>query len=565
MLLTPDLLNLPSGYALHALKTTDREIQAILSSTADQAACPSCHTLSSRLHSHYLRTLHDVPSGGRRVILQVRSHKWRCSAHHCPRRVFAERLDPLAPAWAHMTTRLVTAMQAIGLSTNGNGGARLAHRLGMDTSATTMLHRIMAVPDPHAPPPEEIGIDDWSFRRGKRFGAIIVDLHHHTILDLLPDRDAVTVARWLAAHPTIRVVSRDRSREFARAITLGAPQAQQVLDRFHLLRNLVETLPLILARCFADVRRTLPTALEPETPPMLTEVLSYAESVPERGPWKPALTARAEAQRLAHQVERMERYARMQQLKQEGVSNEMISQQMGMTLRTVRRWLTHFRPDNHRRKRASEFDRYAEYVRERWDAGCHQGSGILREIRAQGFTGSSKTLYQHLRPLRRQEPGTSTGAAGKTLAHHHPTIIPTNEAVAATHRYTLTQTQWLFVTWPDELTSEERDTLAVLCHAHSTLASIYDLIQRFRTLLHTHPEASAILTWVQGCETSHVQELVRFAKGLREEWEPVVNGFTHAASNGQAEGFVNKLKLIKRQHYGRAGFALLRKHALLAG
>ena len=459
-----------------------------------------------------------------------------------------------------MTTRLIQAVQAIGCATSGEGGARLAKRLCIATSPSTILNRLMELPDPAFSPPEEIGLDEWSFRRRKRFGTIIVDLQRHRILDLLPDKESATVARWLKAYPTIRLVSRDRSREFADAIREGAPQAIQVLDRFHLLRNLVDLLPSILARCLAELRRA---AKQEEAPRPLEEALPAPLPPPlPDGPWKPPLSRPAEARRLARQAERNARYAQACTLQKAGWTDEAIGKQMGLSLRTVQRWRHSFRTDTHRRNRASEFDRYAAYVRRRWEDGCHNGLTIWGELKAQGYAGSSRMVYRYLQSLRQAVPSPSSGALH--LVSSHVTLeAPTAEQMASLGQYTLPQLQWLFVCWPEELTLEERKYLAWLQEAHSSLATIYRPVQHFRRLIGGRA-GHELEHWVQQCLDSHIRELARFARGLQAEWEPVVAGLTHPASNGQTEGCINRLKTIKRQMYGRAGFPLLRRRVLHA-
>ena len=165
-----------------------------------------------------------------------------------------------------MTTRLTQALFDIGRATCGKLGARLAARLGMPTCWMTILRRIMAVPTPPVGLVSQLGLDDWSFHRQKQFGAILVNLETHRILDLLPDRSADTAATWMQAHPEIELVSRDRSKEFAAAVAQGAPQAVQVLDRFHLMQNLVEQVDVVVSRCVAELRRGRPLPKRPESP-----------------------------------------------------------------------------------------------------------------------------------------------------------------------------------------------------------------------------------------------------------------------------------------------------------
>jgi len=136
--------------------------------------------------------------------------------------------------------RTQEVMRAVALAVGGEGGARLIARLRLRVSAPTLRRLIRHVEVPRVPPPRVIGIDDFALRRRHQYGTVIADLEDHTIIDLLPDRTASTVAAWLRQQPQVEIVSRDRSPEYARAITEGAPHAMQVVDRWHLLHNLRE-------------------------------------------------------------------------------------------------------------------------------------------------------------------------------------------------------------------------------------------------------------------------------------------------------------------------------------
>ncbi len=372
----------------------------------------------------------------------------------------------------------------------------------------------------------------------------------------MPDREVDTVAAWLGQHPTIELVSRDRSREFARAIAQGAPQAIQVLDRWHLLKNLTEILPPILGRCFAELRRSLQRELEaPSTQP--ARVIPFQPL----STWKAAPSRQAEARRLARQEERNARYAQVRDLRELGWTSEEIANQLRMNARTVRHWLHGFRTDTRYSKRAHPFDRFAPYVWERWQEGCHNGTRLWQEVVAQGYTGSIKSVYQFLRPLRQglrpESPTTAALASARSLSADQPRL-PLRSPL---DRYTLTQVQWLLVRDPESLTASEEAHLTWLCDRQETLATLYALVQAFRRLVKER-RGNELEVWAQACETSGIRELKRFATHLLTEWEPAVAGLTLPESQGQTEGQVHKLKLLKRQMYGRAGFALLRKRVL---
>jgi transposase len=435
-----------------------------------------------------------------------------------------------------MTDRCIAAVQHLGLFVNGEGGVRLGQRIGITTSPTTLLRRVMDLPDPDFPAPIRIGLDDWSYRRRKRFGTILVDHDLRCVIDLLPDTEVPTVAGWLRKRPSVRRISRDRSNEFATAVAEGAPQAIQVLDRWHLLKNLTDLLPTILA---PSVRRLRPTQV-----PVLPPEPDY----PDPTQWKPDASPSVETKRLAHQQERNAQYDRMLALRQQGFTVPQIAQQMAMSKRTVTRWLASFRRDTRQRKRRSIFDPYATYVLTRWQQGCRNGAQIYRELVQQGFPGSERFVYRFLHALRRQ-------------GHQAIAAMPSPETLSPVQRYTLTQLVWLLVRFPTELSEAERQDVAWFCEADPIIASAAELVQALRRLLRTRQEGQ-LAAWATACEVSPIPELHRFVRHLRQEWPQAVAASTQPESQGLVEGFITKLKLIKRQTYGRAGFLLLRKRVL---
>ncbi len=197
------LFALPDGLEVAETSVTGQILTLFLVATAPTAMCPLCGHASLHIRSSYTRHVADVPCAGRQVQLLLRVRKFRCDTTDCSRRVFAERLVPFIEPWARMTTRLSQSIEAIGLATCGELGARFAPRLGIVTSPTTILRRTMTLPPG---PPEQVsqlGIDDWSFRRGRRFGTMLVNLATHEIIDLLPDREIETAQSWMKGHHTV--------------------------------------------------------------------------------------------------------------------------------------------------------------------------------------------------------------------------------------------------------------------------------------------------------------------------------------------------------------------------
>ena len=292
-------LPLPEGMLIDQVQITETGLHIAVVATHPTSRCPLCSKESSSIHSSYRRSVRDVSCGGRQVQLALTVRKFFCRNALCPRKVFTERMPQFVEPWARMTIRHCQALQSIGLATCGKGGARLAARLGMQTTRQTILRRIMDLPDGSAGSVVYVGIDDFAFRRGYRFGTILVNLESHRVVDLLPDRRAETAARWIRQQPDVMVVSRDRGGEYASAASEGAPQAVQCADRFHVVKNLTEAVQVLLARCQAEILTSLKTE-ESQQDQQCQPVISIEE-------WRPPEPAHVEKVRLAR---RAGRYAR---------------------------------------------------------------------------------------------------------------------------------------------------------------------------------------------------------------------------------------------------------------
>jgi transposase len=515
-------------------------LQAV--STQVYSPCPLCGVFASRIHSRYTRLLADLPCSGLRVCLMVQVRKFFCEVKTCARKIFTERLAPFIEPWARVTTRLFQSAQAIGLATGGMLGARLADRLGIHTSWMTLLRRIMALASEPVKQVSELGIDDFSFRRGKKFGTILVDMQSHKVIDLLPDRKAETAAAWMKAHPEIELVSRDRGTDYATAARTGAAQATQVADRFHIMKNLAEAVEKALLRCWPEVRQ----AERQEATHQTSQENHLLPSVEE---WRPPPTPSSQKAQEMRRAERMDCYQQILELHEKGMSVPKIAQQVGKGVRTVRRWLANgsIPQGQHRRKKHSRFETYAPYVLERWKHGYRNGQRLWQEIKSQGYQGSTRQLYHFLKALRCEQ----VAMESETTPDSPKKKVSAREAV------------WLFVRDPADLDDDERQSLAALGQASSTASTLYQLVQEFRHMLH-HREGEKLDGWLAKVKESRMDELLSFASGIEKDKAAVVAGLTLPQNNGLVEGKVNKLKLIKRMMYGRAEFPLLRQRVLHA-
>lgn len=533
---TPQFFPLGDGLELTQVEQHGEQLVLHVTAIAPSALCPLCQQPATHLHSRYRRVVKDLPCAGQQVRLILHVRKFFCGTVECVRKVFAERLPHLVAPWAQMTARLSEALQTIGLATCGRLGARLAGHLGITTSWMTIVRRIMALPTPPAEHVECLGIDDFAFRRGRTFGTVVVDLNSHQIIDLLPDRQADSAAAWMAAHPEITHVSRDRGAEYASAASTGAPQAVQVADRYHVCQNLSDAVQKLLARVLTELKEA--------SQKTDGTVHVHEETVVSVEEWRPDPGTHVAQTTAIHRAERDARYQQAVQLREQGCSNEEIARQLRVNARTIRRWFEQGgAPDSRpRRKQQSDFDSYAPYVLKRWQDGERNGTRLWEEIVAQGYPGSQRMVYRFLKTLKKTEV--------KPTAEAHPVIHYTSIAAVC-----------LFMRHPDKLDEGEQMDLAALRQVHPDLETAYRLTQDFLQMLRKR-EGERLDAWLALVHQSGLPELKSFAHGVEQDKAAVQTGLTSAINNGQTEGHVTRIKLIKRMMYGKAGFALLRQRAL---
>ncbi|MFI6468570.1 ISL3 family transposase [Streptomyces sp. NPDC050538] len=488
------------------------------------SSCPDCGRFSDRVHDRYQRRLKDLPLAELGFVIRLTVRRFICGAADCPRRTFAEPFSQLTVPHARFTTRLNHALERVGLALAGRAGARLAAQLGFGVGRMTLLRRVIALPDPKFRSPRVLGVDDFATRRGQTYATVLTSVEDHRVVDVLPTREAGPLAAWLVRHPGVEIICRDRAGAYAEGARRGAPDAVQVADRFHLWQGLgraVETCVAAHRDCLRD----------PSPSGMLPEATRLTSGRPQDDP--APIGRRAERKKAAH--------ALVHEFLAHGHSRRAIARHLGWGLNTVLRYANAARWQDtirENRPRSSRLDPYKPYLERRFAEGCTSVTHLHRELIADNAPVTYQMVRSHIATLR----GTPAGASLRP---------PTARQVIG----------WL-TRHPTALSEEDRAGLKDVLARCPELDIAAGHVRDFGEIL-TDRLGSTLPAWIDAVDASQLPGLTGFALHMRRDLDAVTAGLTLDWSSGSIEGAVNRIKKIKRQLYGRAGFELLRKMILL--
>ncbi|MFH9610787.1 ISL3 family transposase [Streptomyces sp. NPDC017448] len=530
MVLRLDELLFPSiaDVAVLSVDVEDEAVRIEARSTVVGAICSECGNWSRRIHISYLRFPADGPSEGRRVVLYLRVRRFFCPVISCERRTFADQLPGLTPRCSRRTERLRSTLAAVGLALAGRAGARLVSVFGVSVSRSTGLRLVEALPVPEVPALRVVGVDEYATRKGRHYGTVLVDVESRRPVDLLPDREASSLAAWLAKRPEAEVICREGAPFFAEDATAGALQAVQVADRRHLWCNLSEA----AERCVADHRGCLQV---PAPDPAQRAPQPEKFEDPSGSPW-PREHRFADRTRVNH--------ATVHGLLAAGLSRRAIGRQLRMTSRTVKLFADAATPEElfqgQWQGRPSKLDAFKSYLDDRWNQGWTNAGRAWEEIVPLGYQGSHQRVRAYFGE-KRLSPGPITARP------------PSPRVVAG----------WI-LRRPETLTETEHlRPKAIPVHCPE-LDALTGHVRSCGQML-TERQGERLLQWLDAVRRDNLPGLHTLAAGIDRDREAVIAGLTLPWSSGVVEGHVNRIKMLKRQMFGRAGFNLLRKRVLLYG
>lgn len=464
----------------------------------DSAACPNCGDATGRVHGRYVRKLRDVALGGVGVVIHLTVRRFRCGNPDCPAVTFAEQIPRLTSPHSRFTPLLLGEFDAIGLALAGRAGARLSAKLGIAVSRHTLLRRIRALPESQsATGPQVLGIDDFALRKGHVYGTVLIDMTTRRPVELLPERTADPVAGWLLAHPGVEVICRDRAGAYAEAARLGAPNALQVADRWHLWNNLCEAVEKTVARHRGCLR-------EPVAEPAAA-ALDLAATEATTSP-------------LA--IRTIERHRMVHELLEQGATLTKIQRRLGWDAKTVRRYADADDPSQLMGgvTRPGVLDGFKPYVIERWNAGITDAVVITAELRDLGYEATDRTVRRFLAPYRKQ--------AAKIPA------VPVPPTVRDA-------TGWL-TRHPEGLSADEQQRLKGVLARCPELDDLSGLVTDFAKMM-VNLDGHLLDAWIAEVRIAELPDLIPFTRGIAQDHAAVTAGLTLPFSSGVVEGHVNHI------------------------
>ncbi len=532
-----------SGIRINEVHIKDPGIMIIAEIKSRSGFCPRCGKKSTSIHSLYYRSLQDLSIADKQVNIKLLVRKFFCRNKRCSQKIFSQQLTGRLDRYARRTSRAGQLLTRVSLETSARKSSWLSKLIRIPVSPSTCLRLVNNCVLPSAYQIPNIGIDDWAYRKGTSYGTILVDMDQGRVVDLLPGRDGKGVKKFLQSHKEIQLVCRDRSSAYSAAVNEVLPSARQVADRFHLVKNLSDSVYQLVKSEYTRLVKPL------KSPSMQSDGRPATE--PKTGDAPSKTTVQPTPAKGAPSDYRKELFAEVKSLIAQGLGFKTVSRRLKISRTTVRKYAALDVLPNKSVILKNDYSGYLPVIEQELGKG-NSIKAIYKIIVTQGFKGSRSAFYEQFKnhPLINNLHKQASPAAEKL---QDVSILSPRKIV-----------RYLFFDDLDKIKNEkEKQQIGQLLDSNSLLASLREQILSFREIL-KNGTPGQLNKWMDKVTALNKKILNTLINGMKEDITAIDNAILTNWSSGKVEGNVNRLKNIKRQMYGRAGFELLRRKVVLS-
>ena len=512
-----------------------------------QSQCPVCGGFSSSVHDYYTRKIQDLSVFQNSTIILLKTRKFKCNNPTCNRKVFSEQTSHLL-RYSRRTVRASKILDTLSIEVTGKLGSILSKQLLLPVSTSTVTRIALRQPIPAIIQPKVLGVDDWAFRKGKSYGTILIDMETSKPIDLLPSRESLDLKDWLRKYPDIDIVTRDRASAYSSAVNEVCPDTVQIADRFHLLMNLSDALD----KYFKSVRPEISSLIKSKTDEIIKLSSDIVPSKEKAGDGE-HLTANTGLGTIKLD-QRIEIFEKVKELQADEVSIKGISRVLGISRNTVRLYFIQKTLSPKTSSKSTNIEIFTKYIVGRLNTNGYKIKDIIEEIIVLGYNGGRTQAYCNIHTIKSEYKNTAMdfNDIQKNPIHY---VKPLSSRSLA---------KYIGVCINDITDPNERTYMETIIENIPEIGIVRRLVRLFKNMISSG--CGNVKRWIEFIMNSKhkLPGLKTFANGISRDLKAVENGIRLPWSNGAVEGHVNRLKSIKRQMYGRAGFELLRRKVILS-
>lgn len=522
-------LIVPTGIKFTSILHCNNNLQISCKSRSSKANCPRCNRISKRVHSYYDRKIRDLPLSGNSSILNLKAKKFYCLNPNCKQKIFTERIKEI-PSYSRYTERSKTILTSLVIETSANKTAYLSDLLQLPVSPSTALRLVHSLTIDNHQTINTLGIDDWAIRKGVNYGTILIDMESCAVIDLLPGRDGTELKPFLLNHPEIKNVCRDRSSSYAAAVKEILPNAIQIADRFHLVRNVSEAIHEVIRSEYQSIKKIL-----------TKHQVKYHKTQIDADFEKVTKTIRPREEHYA------ELFYKVKELGNRGMGSKSIAKVLSISRNTVRKYGILEKPVKKLTNHQNNYNIFIDQIQQMLD---NQSTikNIYKVIKDQGYSGSYTSLCEYLQ----NNPMLVTTLANDKLVNNPPFLSARKISIyLGIKRFNRIRSAY------------ERELFRTLLKKSPLLRKLRKIYLSFKNIL-SKGKPKDFEIWINAALALRFKHLNRLINGLKQDLDAVLNAIETNWSSGKVEGKINKLKTIKRQMYGRASLELLRRKVILS-